>query len=122
MVRLLNQIPSCLLALPKILVLWPLFHYLLWQDVAAESVNSDNDWKAYLLANEAYAAQVAAIYNPGDLIWIHDYHLLLVPAILRRLKPEAFVGLFVHTPFPSSEIFRCLPSNSFLISLTDRSS
>lgn len=45
----------------------------------------------------------------GDLIWIHDYHLLLVPSLLRQSLPEAAVGLFVHTPFPSSEIFRCLP-------------
>lgn len=45
----------------------------------------------------------------GDLIWIHDYHLLLVPSLLRQTLPEAAIGLFVHTPFPSSEIFRCLP-------------
>ena len=45
----------------------------------------------------------------GDLIWIHDYHLLLVPSLLRQSLPDAAVGLFVHTPFPSSEIFRCLP-------------
>ena len=45
----------------------------------------------------------------GDLIWIHDYHLLLAPLMIRQLLPEAAVGLFVHTPFPSSEVFRCLP-------------
>jgi hypothetical protein len=91
-------------------VLWPLFHYLLWQDAPAESTNVDSDWQDYLAANESYADQVAAIYQPGDLVWIHDYHLLLVPAMLRKLKPEASIGLFVHTPFPSSEVFRCLPS------------
>jgi len=90
-------------------ILWPLFHYLLWQDAASESVNVDSDWQAYVAANEAYAEQVAAVHQPGDLVWIHDYHLLLVPAMLRKLKPDASIGLFVHTPFPSSEVFRCLP-------------
>ena len=45
----------------------------------------------------------------GDLIWIHDYHLLLVPSLLSQVLPDAAVGLFVHTPFPSSEVFRCVP-------------
>jgi len=49
------------------------------------------------------------IYRPGDLIWVHDYHLLLVPKLLRLLVPDVYVGLFVHTPWPSSEVFRCLP-------------
>ena len=44
----------------------------------------------------------------GDLVWVHDYHLLMVPALLRAALPDAAVGLFVHTPFPSSEIFRCV--------------
>lgn len=44
----------------------------------------------------------------GDLIWIHDYHLLLVPSLIRQALPDAAVGLFVHTPFPSSEVFRCV--------------
>lgn len=94
-------------------VLWPLFHYLLWEDASSPSVNSDADWQAYVQANEAYARRVAEVYQKGDLVWIHDYHLLLVPGILRRLVPDALIGLFVHTPFPSSEIFRCLPSTYF---------
>jgi trehalose-6-phosphate synthase len=49
------------------------------------------------------------VYRPGDLIWVHDYHLLLVPKLLRLLVPDVYVGLFVHTPWPSSEVFRCLP-------------
>lgn len=90
--------------------LWPLFHYLLWQDVTTELPVEDNDWNAYVRANEAYAKRVAELYKPGDLIWIHDYHCLLVPRFLRQLIPDAYIGLFVHTPFPSSEVFRCLPS------------
>lgn len=96
--------------------LWPLLHYLLWQDVAVEVTPESEHWDAYLKANEAYAAKLAAIYQPGDLIWIHDYHLLLLPRIFKNFSAEtaaAHIGLFVHTPFPSSEVFRCLPSACF---------
>ncbi|KIM27999.1 glycosyltransferase family 20 protein [Serendipita vermifera MAFF 305830] len=92
--------------------LWPLFHYLLWQDVATETVPESEHWNAYLQANEAYAKKLAEIYQPGDLIWVHDYHLLLLPKIFRtysKKTADAYIGLFMHTPFPSSEVFRCLP-------------
>ncbi|KAF9809969.1 hypothetical protein IEO21_07199 [Rhodonia placenta] len=89
--------------------LWPLFHYLLWQDVATEYASADSHWAPYNAVNAAFAKRVAEVYRPGDLIWVHDYHLLLVPSLLRQALPEAAIGLFVHTPFPSSEIFRCLP-------------
>lgn len=95
--------------------LWPLFHYLLWQDVTTELPVEDTDWQAYLRANEAYAKRVAELYKPGDLIWIHDYHCLLVPRLVRQLIPDAYIGLFIHTPFPSSEVFRCLPSKFLLL-------
>ncbi|KAJ6470470.1 glycosyltransferase family 20-domain-containing protein [Mycena sanguinolenta] len=55
------------------------------------------------------ASAIASVYRPGGLVWVHDYHLLLVPKLLRALVPDAVIGLFVHTPFPSSEVFRCLP-------------
>ncbi|KDN50097.1 hypothetical protein RSAG8_01433, partial [Rhizoctonia solani AG-8 WAC10335] len=89
--------------------LWPLFHYLLWQDVATEIPVEDEGFSAYKQANQAYANAILAVLKPGDLIWIHDYHLLLVPRMVRTGSPEAHIGLFVHTPFPSSEVFRCLP-------------
>ncbi|KAI8974855.1 trehalose 6-phosphate phosphatase [Trametes punicea] len=89
--------------------LWPLFHYLLWQDVATEYASADTHWAPYAAVNAAFARRVAEVYRPGDLIWIQDYHLLLVPSLLRQALPDAAVGLFVHTPFPSSEVFRCLP-------------
>lgn len=96
--------------------LWPLFHYLLWQDVPGDRREwEDYMWHAYVAANEAYAQRIAEQYKPGDLVWIHDYHLLLVPQMLRKLKPEAHIGLFVHAPFPSSEIFRCLPQRREII-------
>ncbi|KAF8524292.1 trehalose 6-phosphate phosphatase [Hysterangium stoloniferum] len=89
--------------------LWPLFHYLLWQDVASEATMDDLDWEAYVAVNTEFAQAVLSIYRPGDLVWVHDYHLLLLPKVFRQLVPDAHIGLFVHTPFPTSEIFRCLP-------------
>ncbi|THH17688.1 hypothetical protein EUX98_g9080, partial [Antrodiella citrinella] len=89
--------------------LWPLFHYLLWQDVATEYASADEHWAPYVEANVAFAKKIEEIYQPGDLIWVHDYHLLLTPLLIRQALPEAAIGLFVHTPFPSSEVFRCLP-------------
>lgn len=96
--------------------LWPLFHYLLWQDVPGDRKEWETfTWDAYVAANEAYAKRIAEQYKPGDLVWIHDYHLLLVPQMLRKLVPDAHIGLFVHAPFPSSEIFRCLPQRREII-------
>ncbi|KAJ3507777.1 hypothetical protein NLJ89_g6115 [Agrocybe chaxingu] len=89
--------------------LWPLFHYLLWQDVATEYASADSHYPYYESANAAFARKIAEVYQPGDLIWVHDYHLLLVPRLVRESIPDAVLGLFVHTPFPSSEVFRCLP-------------
>ncbi|KZS96206.1 trehalose-6-phosphate phosphatase [Sistotremastrum niveocremeum HHB9708] len=90
-------------------ILWPLFHYLLWQDVATETSTVDDNWDAYVQANQAFTDAVLRVAQPGDLIWIHDYHLLLVPGMLRKANSDSIVGLFIHTPFPSSEVFRCLP-------------
>lgn len=98
--------------------LWPLFHYLLWQDVATEVPSESEHWNAYLKANEAYAKKLAEIYQPGDLIWVHDYHLLLLPKTFRmhsKKTADAYIGLFMHTPFPSSEVFRCLPKRKEIL-------
>ncbi|GAB6147653.1 bifunctional alpha,alpha-trehalose-phosphate synthase (UDP-forming)/trehalose-phosphatase [Stetteria hydrogenophila] len=57
-----------------------------------------------------YAEEVLKVYRPGDIIWIHDYHLMLLPEMLRReLGEDASIGFFLHIPFPSSEIFKLLP-------------
>eukprot|EP00842_Homolaphlyctis_polyrhiza_P005863 jgi/Hompol1/6278/HPOL_002522-RA len=87
--------------------LWPMFHYILW-DNACPRVDVAF-WIDYVRVNEAFANAICSVYEPGDMIWVHDYHLLLLPAILRRSLPTASIGFFLHTPFPSSEIFRCLP-------------
>ncbi|MBI3818699.1 MAG: bifunctional alpha,alpha-trehalose-phosphate synthase (UDP-forming)/trehalose-phosphatase [Planctomycetes bacterium] len=85
-------------------VLWPLFHYLL-----DRIPNHSRDWKSYVKANEHFADVVASKANESDLIWIHDYHLLLLPSLLRKRLPSARIGFFLHIPFPSSDIFQILP-------------
>ena len=85
-------------------VLWPLFHYLV------DRVNLDNwHFSTYQRVNERFADQVADEYRPGDLIWVHDYHLALLPALLRARLPDARIAFFLHIPFPSSEVLRLLP-------------
>ncbi len=85
-------------------VLWPLFHYFL------ESVDFDpEDFGAYRHVNEMFAEVVARHARPNDSIWIHDYHLMLLPLMLRQRIPKARIGFFLHIPFPSSEVFRVLP-------------
>jgi trehalose 6-phosphate synthase/phosphatase len=85
-------------------VLWPLFHYLLDRIPLGRS-----DWDAYRAVNEKFAEIVKQHYEPGDMVWIHDYQLMLVPGLLRRSLPEARIGFFLHIPFPSDEVFRILP-------------
>jgi trehalose 6-phosphate synthase/phosphatase len=91
-------------------VLWPLFHYLL--DQVPLHVR---DWDAYVDANERFADIVAQHYQPGDLIWVHDYQLLLLPDLLRKRLPDARIGFFLHIPFPSEELFRTLPERDRLL-------
>eukprot|EP01132_Coremiostelium_polycephalum_P005338 gene5338-6658_t len=85
-------------------VLWPLFHYL-----PGDLDYDDQIWNSYEEANRVFSDVVASIIQPDDLIWVHDYHLMLFPEILKQKVPEARVGFFLHIPFPSSEIFRVLP-------------
>src|SRR5262249_58421234 len=84
--------------------LWPLFHYFL-SKVRYEDVL----WEAYERVNRAFADVVAEVVEPGDLVWVHDYHLLLLPALLREKTSRLRIGFFLHIPFPSYEIFPLLP-------------
>lgn len=84
--------------------LWPLFHYF------TSYVKYDEaEYEDYKKANELFAQKLAEILKPRDRIWVHDYHLMLLPAMLREIRPEAEIGFFLHIPFPSSEVFRSLP-------------
>jgi trehalose-6-phosphate synthase len=62
----------------------------------------------YVKVNQAFADTIIRNYKRGDVIWVHDYHLLLVPAMVRKKLPDAQIGFFLHVAFPSSEVFRCL--------------
>jgi trehalose 6-phosphate synthase/phosphatase len=85
-------------------VLWPLCHYLL-----DRIPPSSQEWDAYRAVNEKFAEAAAHAYRPGDLVWVHDYQLVLVPLLLRALLPGARIGFFLHIPFPASEVMRILP-------------
>jgi alpha,alpha-trehalose-phosphate synthase [UDP-forming] len=80
--------------------IWPLFHY--YQEHS--HFNSER-WAAYERVNRKFADAIIDEHREGDLIWIHDYHLMLVPAMVRRALPEAQIGFFLHIPFPSAELF-----------------
>lgn len=84
--------------------LWPLFHYFL------EFTEYDPEqWKAYVAVNRKFADLVLKHAVEGDTIWVHDYQLLLLPAMLRESNPELSIGFFLHIPFPGFEIFRTCP-------------
>jgi len=85
-------------------ILWPLLHY-----GAHLAVLERGWWRAYQRANRIFAAKVAEVARPGDVIWVHDYHLMLLPEMLRQRLRDVRIVYFLHTPFPSSEIFRILP-------------
>jgi trehalose 6-phosphate synthase/phosphatase len=92
-------------------VLWPLFHYRI------DRVPVDGaGWDAYCEVNKAFADVVAREYRPNDTIWVHDYQLMLLPALLRDRLPHARIGFFLHIPFPSSEVYRILPWRSQILS------
>lgn len=84
--------------------IWPLFHYFL-----SYAKYSETSWNAYRRVNEIFSEVVIKAAEPGDTIWVQDYHLLLLPGLIRRQLPTAKIGLFLHIPFPSSEVFRLLP-------------
>ncbi len=84
--------------------IWPLFHHF------TQYAEFDSEmWDAYERVNRAYCEAVLEVARPGDTIWIQDYQLMLLPAMLREAMPDATIGWFLHIPFPSFEIFRMLP-------------
>ncbi|KAL2622411.1 hypothetical protein R1flu_002616 [Riccia fluitans] len=98
-------------------VLWPLFHYigLPQEDRLAATRSLQSQFKAYKLANEMFANAVYSQYQDGDIVWCHDYHLMFLPKFLKEKNSRMKVGWFLHTPFPSSEIYRTLPLRSELL-------
>eukprot|EP01124_Arcella_intermedia_P020023 TRINITY_DN2743_c0_g1_i3.p1 TRINITY_DN2743_c0_g1~~TRINITY_DN2743_c0_g1_i3.p1 ORF type:complete len:214 (-),score=19.50 TRINITY_DN2743_c0_g1_i3:241-882(-) len=90
--------------------LWPLLHYF------PALTDFNEDWnRKYFEVNRLFCDTVLKIVRPGDLIWIHDYHLMFLPAMLREAKVDLKIGFFLHVPFPSYELFRCIPERHEII-------
>jgi trehalose 6-phosphate synthase/phosphatase len=87
--------------------LYTLFHY---RQHGPDDGRAERRWWAdYVRMNQLFADRILQVYQPGDIVWIHDYHLMLLPSILRQRVPNIYIGFFLHIPFPSSEFLRCLP-------------
>jgi trehalose 6-phosphate synthase len=90
--------------------LWPLYH-----DAIRESGYHGADWDAYVAVNERFAIRLANVAPQDALVWIHDYQLQLVPAMLREQRSDVRIGWFNHIPFPPLELFQRLPWRSEII-------
>jgi trehalose 6-phosphate synthase/phosphatase len=85
--------------------LWPLLHYF-----GDRLRLTPEAWQRYVHVNERFADAILEHSGSDSRVWVHDFHLMLVPAMLRRRAPGLSVGFFLHTPFPSSEVYRLLPA------------
>ncbi|GMM56986.1 hypothetical protein DAKH74_036020 [Maudiozyma humilis] len=88
-------------------ILWPTLHYQI-PDNPNSKAFEDHSWSFYQKLNQQFADKIVETYNDGDTIWVNDYHLMLVPRLVRDKLPQAKIGFFLHISFPSSEVFRCL--------------
>ena len=90
--------------------LWPLLHHF------PSLVRFETEhWKAYVRTNETFRDEILKHLRPDDLVWLHDYHFLLLPQMLREVRPEISIGFFLHVPFPSSSVFRIIPKREELL-------
>jgi trehalose 6-phosphate synthase/phosphatase len=84
--------------------IWPLFHYF-----PLRTVYEEKFWKTYRHVNQIFRDEIIEIAQPGDHIWVHDYHLMLLPKLLREKLDDPQIGYFLHIPWPSFELFRLMP-------------
>ncbi len=91
-------------------VVWPLFHYL--PSLVDFSLPY---WDEYKRVNEQFCEAILPLCDDDTMVWVHDYHLFLLPQLLRKAKPNLRIGFFLHIPFPSSEIYRLLPVREELL-------
>ncbi len=90
--------------------LWPLCHYFY------SYMQSDaRFWNAYKEVNRLFCEEALKVISPGDMVWVHDYQLMLLPAMIREKMPDVGIGYFHHIPFPSYELFRCLPERAEIL-------
>jgi trehalose 6-phosphate synthase/phosphatase len=84
--------------------IWPLFHYF-----PSLTRYEEENWQEYRNVNRTFGEAIVNTLQPDDIVWIHDYHLMLLPKLVREKFPEMPIGFFLHIPFPSWEVFRMLP-------------
>ncbi len=84
--------------------LWPLFHYF-----TSYCTFEKSEWDVYHRVNQKFFKEIVSLSDGTETFWIHDYHLMLLPNLLRTYFPKTDIGFFLHIPFPSSEIYRILP-------------
>jgi trehalose 6-phosphate synthase/phosphatase len=85
--------------------IWPLFHYF-----PSYVDYNPSYWDTYVRVNASFRDALLEVARPDDVIWVHDYQLLLLPRMIREKLPAAIIGFFLHIPFPSHELFRLLPT------------
>lgn len=90
--------------------LWPLCHYFF-----AYTLYKNCFWQSYQEVNQLFCQEIARLIRPGDKVWIHDYQLMLLPGMLRKIHPDLPIGYFHHIPFPSYELFRILPERAEIL-------
>ncbi|WNM37529.1 trehalose-6-phosphate synthase [Micromonospora halotolerans] len=90
--------------------LWPLYH-----DAVEQPEYHRRWWEAYQRVNQRFAEAAAEVAEPGGLVWVQDYHLQLVPGLLRDLRPDLRIGFFLHVPFPPPELYMQLPRRAELL-------
>jgi trehalose 6-phosphate synthase len=90
--------------------LWPLYH-----DAVEQPVYHRRWWESYQRVNQRFAEAAAEAAEPGAVVWVQDYHLQLVPGMLRALRPDLRIGFFLHVPFPPPELFMQLPRRAELL-------
>jgi trehalose 6-phosphate synthase len=90
--------------------LWPLYH-----DVVEKPEYHRTWWDAYVTVNRRFAQRAAEVAAEGAIVWVHDYQLQLVPALLRQQRPDLTIGFFLHIPFPPYELFTQLPWRSAIV-------
>lgn len=101
-------------------ILWPVMHNILemYDDLPNSLLDPKaiaEGWQAYKQVNKAFRDKVVEVYHDGDMIWVHGFHLAILPGFLERRVKVARIGLFLHTPFPPSEVFRALPQREELL-------
>jgi trehalose 6-phosphate synthase len=90
--------------------LWPLYH-----DVVEKPEYHRAWWDTYVQVNKRFAERAAEVAAEGAIVWVHDYQLQLVPAMLRQQRPDLTIGFFLHIPFPPYELFTQLPWRSAIV-------